>query len=213
VHTRSLKKVVVASTMDVYAPSDRIHRETDTLSPRNVYGLSKHLAEEIVRYHTETCDRLSAVCLRFANVYGPRETNAHLIPDTLKRVESKAEPNIRMGYLGGERDFIHVFDIVEGIIRSLFTETGKYQVFNLGTGVPTPVRRIVEIIRDAFHDERPIIEDQAKLRSFDRKSLTPDTSRIRSVLGWQAAVGLEEGLAGLVPTYTQAPAELTLESI
>jgi UDP-glucose 4-epimerase len=193
----NLRKVVAASTMDVYGPSDRIHQETDAPSPRNVYGLSKLLTEQIVNYSATTSEHLSAVCLRFANVYGPRETNAHLIPDTLKRLESKLEPEIRMGYLGGERDFIHVMDVVEGICRCLFAETGRYQVFNLGTGITTPVRRVIEILRDAYGDERPIVEEGAKLRSFDRKSLTPDIGRIEQALRWRPTVQVEEGLKAL----------------
>jgi UDP-glucose 4-epimerase len=196
-----LTKIVAASTMDVYAPSEVVHSETDALSPRNAYGLSKLLTEQIVSYGADTCDRLSAVCLRFANVYGPRETNPHLIPDTLKRVQSTVEPEIRMGYLGGERDFIHVMDVVDGILCCLFSDTGKYEVFNLGTGITTPVRRIVEMIRDAYGDERPIVEDKGKLRSFDRKSLTPDVRKIQAAIAWKANVQLEDGLRAL----TRAP--------
>jgi UDP-glucose 4-epimerase len=196
----NLKRIVAASTMDVYAPSESVHREADIASPRNAYGLSKLLTEQIIRYSVDTADQISAVCLRFANVYGPRETNAHLIPDALKRVQCRAEPEIRMGFLGGERDFIHVMDVVEGISRCLLADTGKYEVFNLGTGVTTPVRRVVEIIRDAFGDERPIVEDIARLRSFDRKSLTPDIGKIRETFGWQPEVRLEQGLRALVLT-------------
>jgi UDP-glucose 4-epimerase len=196
----NLRKVVSASTMDVYCPSDRTHRETDVPSPRNVYGLSKLLSEQIVSYHATTSEQLSAVCLRFANVYGPRETNPHLIPDTLQRLASKVEPEIRMGYLGGERDFIHVRDVVAGICGCLFTETGKYEVFNLGTGVPTPVRRVIEILRCAFRDDRPIVEDSAKLRSFDRKSLTPEIGKIREAIGWEPRVQIEDGLRELAQT-------------
>jgi UDP-glucose 4-epimerase len=193
----NLEKVVVASTMDVYSPSDRIHLEADTPSPRNVYGLSKLLTEQIVSYYATTSEHLSAVCLRFANVYGPRETNPHLIPDTLQRLASKTEPTIKMGYLGGERDFIHVMDVVAGICGCLFAETGKYNVFNLGTGVTTPVRRVIEILRSAYGDDRPIVEDRAKLRSFDRKSLTPDISKIQKAIGWEAKIPIEEGLRAL----------------
>jgi UDP-glucose 4-epimerase len=195
-----LQKVVAASTMDVYCPSDRIHRETDTQSPRNVYGLSKVLTEQIVSYYATTSERLAAVCLRFANVYGPRETNPHLIPDTLQRLVSKVEREIKMGYLGGERDFIHVMDVVAGICRCLFTETGKYEVFNLGTGVTTPVRRVIEILRSAYGDERPIVEDSAKLRSFDRKSLTPDIGKIQKAIGWEPKIQIEDGLRALART-------------
>jgi UDP-glucose 4-epimerase len=194
----SATKIILASTMDVYAPSDNVHSEMDEPSPRNVYGLSKMLAEQIVSYGTRACHHLSAVSLRFSNVYGPGETNAHLIPDAIERVTSRTESHIRMGYLAGARDFLHVSDVVEGIITCLFTDTGTYEVFNLGTGIATPVRRVVEIIRDAFGDDRTILEDPGKLRSFDRKSLTPDITKIQSHTSWSPKMSIEQGLNALV---------------
>ena len=194
----NIRKLVAASTMDVYAPKNTIHRETDVPSPRNVYGLSKLLTEQIINFAVNTSKHLSAVCLRFANVYGPRETNAHLIPDALERVARDTEPEIRMGYLGGARDFIHVFDVADAIVRCLFNDIGRYEVFNLGTGVATPVRRVVEIIRDAFGDDRPVVEDTSKFRKFDRESLTPDITKVLHQTEWRPKIGIEEGLKALV---------------
>jgi UDP-glucose 4-epimerase len=184
--------------MDVYAPNDTVHIESDDPSPRNSYGLSKLLTEQITRFAVDNGDHLSAVCLRFANVYGPRETNAHLIPDALERMTSVVDSEIRMGYLGGARDFVHVFDIVDAIVTCLFQDTGSYEIFNVGSGVSTPVRKIVEIIRDAFGDDRPIVEDANKLRSFDRKSLTPDITRIQQRTSWRPRIVIEDGLKSLV---------------
>ena len=50
--------------------------------------------------------------------------------------------------------------------------------FNLGSGAATPVRQVVEIIRDAFGDDRLIVEDTNKFRKFDRESLTPEIAKI-----------------------------------
>ena len=194
----NIRRLVLASTMDVYAPKDGVHRETDVPSPRNIYGLSKLLMEQIAKFAVDCRDDLSAVSLRFANVYGPGETNAHVIPDALKRVASNAAPEIGMGYLGGARDFIHVFDVADAILTCLFNDTGRYEVFNLGTSIATPVRGVVEIIRDAFGDNRPIVEDTNKFRKFDRKSLTPDISKVLQQTGWRPKIDIEEGLKALV---------------
>ena len=44
--------------------------------------------------------------LRLANVYGPHETNPHLIPDVIDRLDDPNGPELVMGYLGGSRDFV-----------------------------------------------------------------------------------------------------------
>jgi len=194
----NIKRIVAASTMDVYAPQDEVFSETNEPSPRNIYGLSKLLTEEITKYATNTTENLSAVCLRFSNVYGPRETNPHLIPDALDRIINPTADTIRMGNLGGERDFIHVSDISQAVCDCLFANTGKWDVFNLGTGITTPVRRVVELLRDAAGDKREITEDTSKFRKFDRKTLTPDISKIRASIGWKPSIEIEEGIRDLV---------------
>ena len=194
---RSVRKILAASTMDVYPPSDVPHKETDAPSPRNVYGLSKLLTEHIIRFAVETTDQLAGVCLRLSNVYGPRETNPHLIPDALQRITSHGDPEIRMGYLGGTRDFIHVFDVVDALFSCLFQDTGRFQLFNVGTRRPTAVRQVVEILRDELGDSRPIVEDRSELRTFDRMSLTPDISRATTQTDWRPTTTIEEGLRSL----------------
>jgi nucleoside-diphosphate-sugar epimerase len=87
--------------------------------------------------------------------------------------------------------------VVAGICRCLFAETGTYEVFNLGTGVTTPVRQVIDILRHAFDDPRPVVEDRSKLRGFDRKSLTPDIRKIRSTVGWEPKISIEDGLREL----------------
>lgn len=192
------RKVVFASTLDVYAPVDRVHREADPAAPVNAYGLSKLLGETLVAYAARTNDRLSGVALRFANAFGPGETNPHLIPDALKRVRDKSQPEIRMGYLGATRDFIHVFDIADAAIAALFKDTGRFEVFNVASSVPTPVRSVVETIKRLDGDPRPIVEDQKQFRKFDRPSLSADTTKIRAALGWAPKWSLEEGLRDLM---------------
>jgi len=193
-----VRKLVFASTMDVYAAADRVHQETDEPAPSNVYGLSKLMGETLVAYAARVCDPMCAVSLRFANIFGPRETNPHLVPDILDRLRDPREPEIRMGNLAPTRDFLHVEDLVEAIISCLSAETGRYACFNVGSGVATPVRRVVELLKSYAGDGRPVREDPAKLRNFDRPSLSPDISKIHQALGWQPGRTLETGLEQLV---------------
>lgn len=198
-HTR---KVVAASTADVYSTDDIVHRETEPPAPCNPYGLSKALSEQLLVYGARISDRLLAASLRLSNIYGPLETNPHLIPRAIELIANRNLPEIRMGYLGGTRDFIHVYDVVGAIVATLFANTGKYDCFNVATGTATSSRRVMEILQQEAGDLRPVVEDHSRFRKFDRKSLSIDVSKIYERTGWRAGIALKDGLRSLLSAPT-----------
>jgi UDP-glucose 4-epimerase len=193
-----VNKLVFASTLDVYAAEERVHREQDPPKPSNVYGLSKWLGENIVQYGTQTNDRLAAVSLRLANAFGPRETNPHFIPDVLKAVRATETSEIRLGFLGSTRDFVHVLDVAEAVISCLFSQTGRYNVFNVATSNDIALRSVVRLIQHFANDMRPVVEDQKRFRKFDRPSLSADTEKLQRTIGWRPKRCFESALQELV---------------
>jgi len=196
----SARKLIFVSTLDVYSTADRAHSEEDAPQPANVYGLSKWLGENIVEYTTRVNDHLSAVALRFANAFGPRETNPHFIPDLLTAMRDRSTSELRMGYLGASRDFIYVLDLVDAALRVHDTDTGRYSVFNVASGASTQVRKVAELMQQLTGDTRPLIEDRQRFRKFDRATLSADTTQLRKATGWAPKWTLEAGLRALLAT-------------
>jgi UDP-glucose 4-epimerase len=199
-----VQRVVLASTADVYAVADLPHHENDRPAPGNVYGLSKLLSEEILAYAIRAGIVKSGVALRFFNIYGPRETNLHFIPRVMEQLNDQSLSELRFGYLGASRDFIYVTDVVDAIVRSLFSNIVGYECLNVGTGKPTRVRDVLAILQDLYSDDRVVVEDDARFRSFERKSLTADVTKISGKLGWQPQVTVREGLRMLVELESRA---------
>lgn len=197
-HGLPTRKLIIASTADVYANTDVGHVESDSPAPSNPYGLSKLLSEEIAACGSRINPALSVVVLRLFNVYGPRETNSHVIPRIIGLIRTPIGDCVRMGYLGGTRDFVHVHDVVDAIVRALAYEDKKFDTFNIGGGSPTAVRDVLEILMKAAGDHRNVIEDQARFRQFERKSLTADISKARAVLQWTPTRTLKQNLASLL---------------
>ncbi|MDA8351279.1 MAG: NAD-dependent epimerase/dehydratase family protein [Pseudomonadota bacterium] len=194
----SVSRVVFASTMDVYAPTDRLHHENDTPEPCNVYGLSKYIGESLLAYKVRTTENFTGIALRFANVIGSRETNPHLIPDVLKRLLEPTTPQLETGYLGSARDFVDARDLAQAVVAALLNETERFVVYNVGSGVSTPVRRVVELLMQYAGDRRALVEDTRKFRKFDRKTLSPDIQRISQRFHWQPKYTLEQSLKRIV---------------
>jgi UDP-glucose 4-epimerase len=191
------KKLIAASTADIYPLVDRVHVESDTPAPNNPYGLSKFLLEEIIAGAARSNPNLSCVALRLFNVYGHRDTNPHVIPRIMELLCSQVS-EIRVGATETTRDFVHVEDVVQAIYTALLHDSGKYEVFNVGTGRATSIQQVLRILLRGAGDRRQVVQDKNLLRAYDRLSLTSDITKITQVLKWQPTIGIEKGLTQLV---------------
>lgn len=201
-----VERLVLASTMDIYGTEDRPHGESDVPAPANVYGLSKLLSEDIIAYGHRLDVCRAAVALRLANVYGPNETNPHLIPDVFDRLARSEGAELVMGYLGASRDFVYVKEVAELFGRAVTGAPDGCHRLNVGTGIPVPVRQVVQTVQRLLGDKRPMRENQAIFRNFDRASLTPRVEAVHQVLGWRACYHISEGLAETVEILRAAAA-------
>jgi UDP-glucose 4-epimerase len=207
VRLSEVSRVVIASTLDVYKAADRVHDEDDGPKPSNIYGLTKALSEQLLEYAVRVGDCQSGIALRLANVYGPDETNPHVIPDILKRIMKRDSPSLVMGYLGAARDFVHVKDVARAFGIAVTEGPSGFHALNTGTGSAVPVRAVVRTLQGLLGDNRPVHEDAATFRKFDRVSLTPNVDAIARVLGWHAEIQIADGLQAMVAAMLAEPAE------
>jgi UDP-glucose 4-epimerase len=189
----SCGRFVFASTGDVYAPRDQPHRETDDLKPGNVYGLSKLFGELLLETISRQQKEMSVVVARLFNVYGPRETNPHLIPRILQEI--KKGTSIRLGNLWPRRDYIYVSDVAEAFLAlGHLDDSALFRDFNVGTGVTASVEEVVGLLGEIMGIRLTIQSDPDRSRSVDRPHLQADSTKLRDATGWQPAHSLREGL-------------------
>ena len=122
----------MASTAAVYAPSEQPHDETSAIGPTDIYGLTKLWTEQLAElFHRKTGKPVGVA--RLFNVFGPGETNPHLIPTIVLQLQRGSE--LRLGNLRTKRDYVYVEDVARGLI-SLARDrlAGKSVTCNLGTG-------------------------------------------------------------------------------
>jgi dTDP-L-rhamnose 4-epimerase len=103
-----------------------------------------------------------------------------------------------MGYLGASRDFIYVKDVALAFGLAVTAAPPGFHALNIGTGQPVPIRRVVQLLQDLLGDSRPVHEDTAAFRKFDRRSLTPRVEAVERVLGWKARTPFREGLENTI---------------
>ena len=165
--------------------------EDHPVAPMAPYGMSKFCGESY-------CDMfgrlhgLSTISLRYGNVYGPRQDplgEAGVIAIFCGKLLDGKRPTI---YGDGRqtRDYVYVSDVVDANLQALDSDaTGP---FNVGVGVEVNVLELVDALRP--HAANGFEPEHAPERPGEVRRIALDCSRAREELGWEAKVGLEDGL-------------------
>lgn len=145
---------------------------------------------------------LNAIFLLPANLYGPRDnfhaTNAHVIPDLIRKMVESVEEVVLWGDGSPTREFLYVDDAVEGLLLAAERYDGAEPV-NLGTGTEISIRELAELIAELTGFEGEIVWDTSMPNGQPRRSL--DTSRARELFGFEARTPLREGLERTISWY------------
>ena len=142
-----VKKVVFASTCAVYGDSPNpIKREESPLMPDTPYAVSKLVGELYCKVFTQLYN-LRTVCLRYFNVYGPRQSMnseySAAIPRFIDRVLHE-KPVVIYGDGMQTRDFVFVADVVQANLLAAQAEgTG---VYNVGRGIRVTIKDVAAYI-------------------------------------------------------------------
>jgi UDP-glucose 4-epimerase len=185
--------VVLASSAAVYAPSPAPHRETSALGPTDVYGHTKLWAEQLASLHNARTGQSIGVA-RLFNVYGPGETNPHLIPTIIE--QAKRGPELHLGNLETSRTYVHVGDAVEALVAlaGAACERG-HAVCNIGGARGYRGKEIVEAIGRRMKRDLVVALDETRFRRSDRPWLAADLSRAASEMNWRPTTNFDDGLA------------------
>ena len=180
-------RVVFSSTGGaMYGETDLLPTpETVEALPMAAYGQSKFCAERYLALY-ERLYGLSTIALRFGNVYGPRQDphgEAGVIA-IFAGAKVEGRPVTVYGDGGQTRDYVYVGDVVSGFLAAAESEaTGAV---NIGTGVETSVRELVDSIG--------VDARNAPERAGEVARSCLDVSRAAERLGWRAEVTLQDGL-------------------
>jgi UDP-glucose 4-epimerase len=189
-------RFVLASSCAVYGDAARLPiAETTPARPLSPYAGAKLASEEVC---TDAADagQLSAVCLRFFNVYGPRQDPGSAYSGVISRFLSAAaagDPVTIFGDGRQSRDFVYVADVVAAILAALWRPLTGVQVVNVGTGRQTDLLQILGVVE--AQAGRALERRMEPPREGDIRHSRADTGRARWVLGWEAGTTLDEGLA------------------
>ena len=194
-----VKKISAASSASVYGePSYLPVDEGHPFNNRTMYGAGKIATEQMLRAYHDTSG-LSYVAFRPFNVYGPRMDMTGVYTEVLVRwldaIEANQPPLI-FGDGSQSMDFVYVEDVARAYIMGIESEVND-EVFNIGTGVRTSLCELCEMLlkltgsslKPEYREARRVGNVQRRLASIDKA---------QEMLGFRAAVTLEQGLRALI---------------
>lgn len=188
-------RVVFSSSSSVYGDQATLPLTEDmSPNPLNPYATQKLVGELYCRSFTRTF-ALPTVCLRYFNVYGPRQAMEgayKLVIGVFLEQRDRGEPLTIDGDGNQTRDFTYISDVVSANVLAGFSQSvGQAESVNVGTGTETSVNRIADLIGGPRVHRAP--------RGFDERFKRADRSRAARLLGWSPRVTVEEGIHLLLP--------------
>lgn len=177
-------------------------REEDAFpaEPEPGYGWEKLYAEELCRYYWHDY-RFQTRIVRFHNVYGPLGTydgGKEKAPAAISRKVALADdPDAIEVWGDGEqtRSFMYVDDCVEGLLRIMACD--YHDALNLGTDEMVTINQLVDLIADISGKRISKVHNLKGPQGV--RGRNSDNSLLHSVLGWEPAITLREGLAQTYP--------------
>jgi len=189
---------IFASSSSVYGNNRKVpfHEDDRVDHPISPYAATKK-AGELICHTFHHLYGMPITCLRFFTVYGPRCRPDLAIPK-FTRIIDAGEPVPMFGDGTMRRDFTHVRDILDGVMRSIGHCTG-FHVYNLGESRPIELRTMIETIAAALG--KPARIEPLPRQPGDVDVTYADVSRARKELGYNPTTEFADGIRDYVAWY------------
>ncbi len=182
-----VKKVVYASSFEVYGDSSTPTLETDPQYPLSPSALSKKTAEEMV-FHWAEIFQFEAVALRIFNAFGPRYKSHKSFGNGFEAWMKQSLQDKPLTFIGEKDqivDFIYCTDVANAFLTAS-EEVKSGEAYNIGSGKPHSLQEIANFLRsNSIHDNSTHLHSQ--------KSWA-DISKFQFDSNWQPRVPLSSGI-------------------
>lgn len=196
-----VRRLVYSSSSSVYGDQPTLPLTEDMVpGPLNPYACQKYMSELYARNFSHIYG-LQTVCLRYFNVYGPRQVTEgayRLVISIFMDQRARGEPLTIHGDGQQTRDFTWVGDVVRAnILAAESDRVGRGEPINVGAGAEVSIKRVAELIGGPVVHVPP--------RGFDERFKRAGIDRARQLLGWEPRVQIEEGIRRIMePVGTPA---------
>jgi nucleoside-diphosphate-sugar epimerase len=190
-----VRRIVFAASSSAYGETPTLPKvETMQPQPISPYGVTKYVGELYAQVFGRVYG-LENACLRYFNVFGPRQDPTSQYSGVLSRFMLaiiKDESPVVYGDGEQTRDFTYIDNVVDETLRACAASGASNQVFNGGTGARITLNQVVQLLQKITGKKIQAKYDPP--RTGDIRDSQADISLAQKVLGYKPLVGFEEGL-------------------
>ena len=196
-------RFVYVSSSTVYEratafPTPEDHTETCP-PPRSAYGFSKLTGEAYCRAAHDQHGLRYTICRPF-NAYGPSGPDDAVIPDLIRKSLTGDTPLAIYGRGEQTRTFTHLDDVADGIVCAMATPAAVGEAINIAWREETSIADLARICWEACGNdpEALTLASEPSPKEVDPDRRFASVEKARELLGWEARIGLAEGVAQTV---------------
>ncbi|MDQ0482691.1 NAD-dependent epimerase/dehydratase family protein [Guptibacillus hwajinpoensis] len=188
----NVKKIIYASSCAIYGDAGDISiKEEFPKMPISFYGISKYTPELYIKKFHKLYG-LTYTILRYANVYGPRQTpkgEGGVVSIFIQNLKEGDQPTI-FGDGQQTRDFVYVKDVARANLLALYD--GDNETFNIGCNRETSINKLFQLITSLLNKQLTPVHSSK--REGDIRNSRLDFTKAIQHLGWSPHYNLITGL-------------------
>ena len=176
-----------------YGENKSPQNEKQICKPLSVYGEAKLLSSKFIMKNLN-----DFIILRPYQIYGPHQKKNRLIPITI----DSCIKNLKFPCTQGsqKRDFLYIDDFIDLIIKILGSKKINSGIFNVGSGKPIKVKKVILTIVKKIKKGIPLF-GKIKMRKDEKNSLYPNLNKIKKTFKWRPKINFDTGISKTINFY------------
>lgn len=195
-----VKRVIYAASSSAYGDQETLPKvETMLPEPLSPYAAAKLMGEYYCQVFSKVYN-LDTICLRYFNVFGPRQNPASQYSGVISRfIDALMSGKTPIIYGDGEqtRDFTYIANVVNANIKAAQTTKGIGEVMNAANGEKISLNKLLTVLKK-ITGRADVSADYKEARKGDVIHSQSDNRRAVENIGYENLVGLEEGLKNTI---------------
>ena len=194
---KKIIKFIQVGSSSEYGKLKSPHLEKKKGNPKLIYGISKLKASNFL-LNMYKKNKFPVNILRFYQLFGPNQDDNRFLPQL---INTSLKKKIFLTSSGEQfRDFLYIDDGIDAIIKCLINKKFNGKIFNIGSGKPIKIKKIMLLVKNKLNYFNPIF-GKIKLRKDEPNIIYPDINAAKKILKWKVNVKFKNGLDRTIKFY------------